>query len=144
MMPLLEGTDGVKKMSKSLGNTIDLSDSPTDMFGKLMSISDDLMWRYYDLLSFLDTEEISKLKAEVAAGKNPRDVKYLLAHEIVARFYDDTTATKTETEFKQRFAKGLLPDDIPEKTIYVSAREFPLANILKLQILFPVLRRVLE
>ena len=131
MMPLLEGTDGVKKMSKSLGNTIDLALSPTEMFGKIMSISDELMWRYYDLLSFRDSSEIIALKDQVADGANPRDIKYQLAIEIVTRFHSEKEANLAQEEFQMRFAKGQLPTEIPNVTIVSPEKELPLANILK-------------
>ena len=131
MMPLLEGTDGVKKMSKSLGNTIDLALSPTEMFGKIMSISDELMWRYYDLLSFRDSNEILALKEQVATGANPRDIKYQLSIEIVTRFHSEKEALLAKEEFQMRFAKGQLPTEIPNVAIVSHEKELPLANILK-------------
>lgn len=127
-LPLLEGLDGVKKMSKSLNNYIGVSDSPSDMFGKVMSISDELMWRWYDLLSFRSLEEIAKFKEEVTAGKNPRDVKVLLAKEIIARFHDEDAANQAEQEFINRFKKGAIPDEMPEFTF---EGEIGLANLLK-------------
>ncbi len=131
MMPLLEGTDGVKKMSKSLANTIDLAMTPTEMFGKIMSISDELMWRYYDLLSFRDSNEIISLKEQVAAGANPRDIKYKLGIEIVARFHSEKEAHTAKDEFQMRFAKGQLPTEIPNVTILSHESELPLAKVLK-------------
>ena len=131
MMPLLEGTDGFKKMSKSLGNTIDIAALPVDMYGKLMSISDDLMWRYFDLLSFRGASEISKFKHDVAAGFNPRDIKMLLAYEIVARFHSENAAKGAEYEFTQRFSRGQLPADIPLKTVISADDSLPLAYVLK-------------
>ena len=131
MMPLLEGTDGVKKMSKSLGNTIDIAALPADMYGKLMSISDELMWRYFDLLSFRGASEISKFKHDVAAGFNPRDIKMLLAYEIVARFHSDNAAKQAEHDFTQRFRRGQLPTDIPLKTVISADDSLPLAYVLK-------------
>ncbi|MBT4885329.1 MAG: tyrosine--tRNA ligase, partial [Legionellales bacterium] len=131
MMPLLEGTDGVKKMSKSLGNTIDIAALPADMYGKLMSISDELMWRYFDLLSFRGASEISKFKHDVAAGFNPRDIKMLLAYEIVARFHSDNAAKQAEHDFTQRFSRGQLPTDIPLKTVISADDSLPLAYVLK-------------
>lgn len=127
-LPLLEGLDGEKKMSKSLGNYIGVSDSPSDMFGKVMSISDELMWRWYDLLSFRSLEEIAKFKEEVTAGRNPRDVKILLAKEIIARFHTEADADAAEQEFINRFQKGAMPDDMPEFTF---EGEMGLANLLK-------------
>lgn len=114
MMPLLVGLDGEKKMSKSAHNYIGVSDSPTDMFGKIMSISDVLMWSYYELLSFRPLEEIAQFKADVEAGKNPRDVKILLAKEIIARFHSEADADAAEQEFINRFQKGAMPDEMPE------------------------------
>ncbi len=114
MMPLLEGLDGVNKMSKSLGNYIGIAEPPREIFGKLMSISDQLMWRYYDLLSFKSNEEVRKLKDEVSGGRNPRDVKVLLAQEIVARFHSQRDAEEALSEFEARFQRGALPEDMPE------------------------------
>ncbi|WP_325893875.1 tyrosine--tRNA ligase [Grimontia sp. NTOU-MAR1] len=113
-MPLLVGLDGVKKMSKSANNYIGISDVPTEMFGKIMSISDDLMWNYYELLSFRPLEEIAGLKEEIANGRNPRDVKILLAKEIIARFHSEADAEAAEAEFINRFQKGAIPDEMPE------------------------------
>ncbi|MBZ9610101.1 tyrosine--tRNA ligase [Rheinheimera maricola] len=131
MVPLLEGLDGVQKMSKSLGNYVGITDAPNDMFGKIMSISDELMWRYYDLLSFKPLEEISGLKQQVSAGANPRDVKILLAKEIIARFHDDAAAEAAHQDFTQRFSKNALPDDIPEVAVTADADTMPIANLLK-------------
>src|SRR6185295_14480195 len=108
-MPLLEGLDGREKMSKSLGNYVGIAEAPQEMFGKLMSISDELMWRYYELLSFAPVEKILLLKKEVAAGRNPRDAKVLLAKEIIARFHDAAAAETAERDFEQRFRHGALP-----------------------------------
>jgi tyrosyl-tRNA synthetase len=116
-MPILEGLDGIQKMSKSLKNYIGVNDTPNDMFGKLMSISDDLMWRYFELLSFRPMSDIDSLKQDVEKGKNPRDVKFLLAEEIIARFHDVVSATKAREDFIARFAKGATPDEMPEVTI---------------------------
>ncbi|OZI77516.1 tyrosine--tRNA ligase [Bordetella genomosp. 12] len=113
-MPLLVGTDGVEKMSKSKGNYIGISESPDSMFGKLMSISDMLMWRYFELLSFRSLEEIAALKAEVEGGRNPRDAKVLLAQEIIARFHSQQDAEQALANFEARFRDGAIPDDIPE------------------------------
>ena len=130
MMPLLEGLDGVKKMSKSTGNYIGISEAPDEMFGKLMSISDELMWRYYELLSFRPLEEVASFKADVASGQtNPRDVKILLAKEIIARFHSDVDADAAEQAFIARFQKGAMPEDIPE--VVLTGAEFGLANLLK-------------
>lgn len=131
MMPLLEGLDGVQKMSKSLGNYIGITDSPTEMFGKIMSISDVLMWRYYELLSFKPLEEIEGYKVEISEGKNPRDVKIDLAKELIARFHDEAAAQAAHDEFINRFQKGALPDDMPELTITTESGEIAIANLLK-------------
>jgi len=124
-MPLLEGLDGINKMSKSLGNYIGVTDTPKDMFGKLMSISDSLMWRYLELLSFRSLEEIAGWRTEVDAGRNPRDIKVLLAQEIVERFHSRQDAVAALAEFEARFRLGVLPDDMPE--INVSAPEGSIA-----------------
>ena len=116
-MPILEGLDGVQKMSKSLKNYIGVNDAPNDMFGKLMSISDVLMWRYFELLSFRPMSEIEGFKQDIEKGKNPRDVKFLLAEEIIARFHDAGSATRAREDFIARFAKGATPDEMPEITI---------------------------
>ncbi len=130
-MPLLEGLDGVNKMSKSLGNYIGIDESPDEMFGKIMSISDDLMWRYFELLSFRPTVEIERMRKEVEAGRNPRDVKFELGKEIVSRFHGGGAAEKAQRAFVERFQKGRLPDEIPEKRVEVGARGLPVANVLK-------------
>ena len=130
MMPLLEGLDGVQKMSKSLNNYIGITDAPNDMFGKVMSISDDLMWRYYDLLSFRPISEIEELKAKVEAGQNPRDIKIDLAKELIARFHDDAAAEQAHADFIKRFQKNALPDDIPEVTVE-SGEDMAIGNLLK-------------
>ncbi|SUT87529.1 tyrosyl-tRNA synthetase [Actinobacillus ureae] len=127
-LPLLVGLDGEKKMSKSLGNYIGVTDVPSDMFGKVMSISDELMWDWYNLLSFRPLDEIAQLKADVAAGKNPRDVKILLAKELIARFHDQAAADAAEQEFINRFQKGAIPDEMPEFTF---EGEIGLATLLK-------------
>ncbi|EOX3426153.1 tyrosine--tRNA ligase [Vibrio cholerae] len=114
MMPLLVGLDGEKKMSKSAHNYIGVSEAPSEMFGKIMSISDDLMWSYYELLSFRPLEEVAQFKAEVANGANPRDIKILLAKEIIARFHSQTDADAAEQEFINRFQKGAMPEEMPE------------------------------
>ncbi|MFA6061209.1 MAG: tyrosine--tRNA ligase [Gallionella sp.] len=116
-MPLLEGLDGVNKMSKSLGNYIGVTDAPQDMFGKLMSISDVLMWRYLELLSFRSLSEIAAWRVEVEGGRNPRDIKVLLAQEIVERFHSKRDAVAALEEFEARFRKGVLPEDMPEVTV---------------------------
>jgi len=130
-MPLLEGLDGVQKMSKSLGNYIGIDEAPTEMFGKLMSISDDLMWRYFDLLSFRSSEEIEALKDRVAEGENPRDIKFLLGEEIVARFHNNEAAVQAREAFIARFRKGQMPDEIAEKEVRVSGEGIAIANLLK-------------
>lgn len=127
-LPLLVGLDGEKKMSKSLGNYIGVTEAPSEMFGKIMSISDDLMWDWYNLLSFRPLDEIAQLKADVANGKNPRDVKILLAKEIIARFHNETAADAAEQEFINRFQKGAIPDEMPEFTF---EGEIGLAALLK-------------
>ena len=131
MVPLLEGLDGVQKMSKSLGNYIGITDSPTEMFGKMMSVSDDLMWRYYDLLSFRPLEDIAALKQQAAEGRNPRDIKIELAKEIIARFHDEAAAEAAHADFTQRFSKNALPDDIPEVTVTIEAAAIAIPQLLK-------------
>ena len=131
MMPLLEGLDGVQKMSKSLGNYIGITDSPSEMFGKIMSISDVLMWRYYELLSFKPLAEINGYKTEIEQGKNPRDVKIDLAKELIARFHDETAAQVAHDEFINRFQKGAMPDEMPEFTLNPEGGEIAIANLLK-------------
>jgi len=116
-MPLLEGLDGVDKMSKSKGNYVGISEPPGEMFGKLMSISDELMWRYYELLSFRSLDEIARLKAECAAGRNPRDAKVMLGQEIVTRFHSSAAAEQALADFEARFRAGAIPDDIPEVSL---------------------------
>ncbi|HBI83212.1 tyrosine--tRNA ligase [Orrella sp. NBD-18] len=113
-MPLLEGTDGVEKMSKSKNNYIGIGEAPDSMFGKLMSVSDTLMWRYYELLSFKSLEEIAALRAEVQAGRNPRDAKVMLAQEIITRFHSRQAAEAALASFEARFRDGAIPDDMPE------------------------------
>jgi tyrosyl-tRNA synthetase len=130
-MPLLEGLDGVNKMSKSLGNYVGITDTPTEMFGKIMSVSDDLMWRYYDLLSFRSLAQIANFKEEVAQGRNPRDIKVMLAQEIVARFHTQKAAEDALTEFEARFQKGVLPDDMPEISVQSSDGSIGIAHLLK-------------
>jgi len=130
MMPLLEGLDGVQKMSKSLNNYIGITDAPNDMFGKVMSISDELMWRYYELLSFRPLTEIAELKAKAEAGANPRDFKIDLAKELIARFHNDDDAEQAHQDFIKRFQKNALPDEIPEFTV-TAGEAMPLTNLLK-------------
>lgn len=131
MMPLLEGLDGVQKMSKSLGNYIGITDSPNDMFGKIMSISDDLMWRYYQLLSFKPLEQIEEYQQQVNDGANPRDIKIELAKELIARFHDEAAAEGAHQEFINRFQKGAVPDDMPELEVTTENGEIAIANLLK-------------
>lgn len=129
-MPILEGLDGVQKMSKSLNNYIGINDAPDDMFGKLMSISDELMWRYFELLSFRPMSEIEGFQHEIEQGKNPRDIKFLLAEEIIARFHDQAAATRARENFIARFQKGAMPDDMPEVTLSADEASMPIANLL--------------
>jgi len=131
-MPLLEGLDGVNKMSKSLGNYVGINEPPQEVFGKLMSVSDDLMWRYYDLLSFRTVNEILQIRAEVSAGRNPRDAKVLLAQEIVARFHGRRAAEGALSDFEARFRQGAVPEDIPEISLSSEGDGFPVANVLKM------------
>lgn len=131
MMPLLEGLDGVQKMSKSLGNYIGITDTPNEMFGKVMSVSDELMWRYYDLLSFRPLDDIAALKQQVADGSNPRDAKVTLAKEIIARFHSETEAEAAYQDFVQRFSKNAIPDDMQEASLTLPADGLPIANLLK-------------
>lgn len=130
-VPILEGLDGVQKMSKSLGNYIAVNDPPNDMFGKIMSISDTLMWRYFELLSFRPLAEIAQLRDRVAHGANPRDVKFELAREIVARFHGQASAEAAQRNFIAQFSQGAVPDDIPEVRIACPAGGLPIARVLK-------------
>ena len=130
-MPLLEGLDGVKKMSKSQDNYIGIAEAPEQMFGKIMSISDDLMWRYYALLSFKSKLEINQLQSQVKEGLNPRDVKMMLAHELIVRFHSHSAADQAQDAFINRFRKGQLPDNIPELTIVVDDAVLSVVSILK-------------
>ncbi len=130
-MPLLEGLDGVQKMSKSLGNYVGITDAPGEMFGKLMSISDTLMWRYFDLLSLRPSAELARLKSDADGGRNPRDIKMELAAEIVGRFHGASAATQAQSEFIARFQRGDLPQDLPLLTVTVAGDAEKLANILK-------------
>jgi len=132
MMPLLEGLDGVNKMSKSLGNYVGINESPRDIFGKIMSVSDDLMWRYFDLLSFMDAGEIAALKAEVAAGLNPRDAKVRLALELVARFHSRGDANGALADFEARFRQGVLPEDLPEYAVDANGVALSIVQVLKM------------
>lgn len=131
MMPLLEGLDGVQKMSKSLNNYIGITEAPAEIFGKVMSISDTLMWRYYELLSFRPMLEIEKLKVEVERGLNPRDAKVALAKELVARFYDQASADQAEADFSSRFKDNLIPDDLPELVIALDESDVAITYVLK-------------
>lgn len=130
-MPLLVGLDGVNKMSKSLGNYIGITEPASEMFGKIMSISDDLMWRYYELLSFRPLDEIARLRIEVSKGKNPRDVKFELAEEIVARFHDSTSARREKSEFISRFQQGGVPEDIAEIRVTSRGGKLGIASLLR-------------
>ena len=130
-MPILEGLDGVQKMSKSLNNYIGITDAPDDMFGKIMSISDDVMWRYFELLSFRPMAEIEQFKQDVAAGANPRDIKFKLGEEIIARFHDQAAAVKARENFIARFRKGAMPDDIAEVILKAPEGGMAIANVLK-------------
>jgi tyrosyl-tRNA synthetase len=130
-MPLLEGTDGVQKMSKSLGNYIGISDSPDEMFGKLMSISDALMWRYFELLSFRTLSEISKLKATADSGANPRDIKMSLADEIVSRFHGEADAARARQGFIDRHRHGQIPEDLPEQILTSADSAMGLPQLLR-------------
>ena len=130
-VPILEGLDGKNKMSKSLDNYVGIDEAPNEMFGKIMSISDELMWRWFDLLSFKSTDEINVLKADQANGKNPRDIKIELAKELIARFHDDQSANLAEANFINQFQKKNMPDDIEEVSFAISESSIPLANLLK-------------
>ena len=131
MMPLLEGLDGVQKMSKSLNNYIGITEPANEMFGKVMSISDELMWRYFELLSFRPLEQVEDFKQQVADGENPRNIKVLLAKEIIARFHDEEAADKAEQDFIQRFQKNAIPDDIKEVEVTVGDDGIAIGNALK-------------
>ena len=130
-MPLLEGLDGTQKMSKSYDNYVGITDAPNEMFGKLMSISDELMWRYFDLLSFRSIKEIQKFKVSVDEGKNPRDIKFELAIEIVSRFHTKKLADSAKEEFIARFQKGSMPEDIPEHELKTQDGAMGIAHLLK-------------
>ncbi len=130
-MPILEGLDGVQKMSKSLNNYIGISDAPDDMFGKIMSISDDLMWRYFELLSFRSMTEIENWRKECLAGANPRNYKVSLGLEIVARFHSKQSADQALANFEARFQRGALPDDMPEFKLKIESDGLAIANLLK-------------
>jgi len=131
-MPILEGLDGVQKMSKSLDNYIGVSDAPNDMFGKIMSVSDDLMWRYFELLSFKPMSEIAAYKHAIEnEGANPRDIKFELALEIIARFHNQQAAEAAKQDFIQRFQKGQLPDEIPEHVLTATGSPWMVGAALK-------------
>lgn len=130
-MPLLEGLDGVNKMSKSSGNYIGITENPTDIFGKLMSVSDELMWRYIELLSFEPISVVRQWQQDVGQGRNPRDIKVMFAQEIVSRFYSRRDAETALADFEARFRRGGLPDDMLEKILYTATEGLPIAQLLK-------------
>tara|TARA_B100000927_G_scaffold281684_1_gene267484 strand:+ start:439 stop:1626 length:1188 start_codon:yes stop_codon:yes gene_type:complete len=130
-VPILEGLDGVKKMSKSLNNFIAIDEEPEEMFGKIMSISDDLMWRWFELLSFISEKEINNLKKQMQDGKNPRDIKFILAEEIVDRFNNNGDGKKCRESFLKRFQKGQIPDDIKLIEMKIDGNKILLVNLLK-------------
>lgn len=130
-MPILEGLDGVQKMSKSLGNYIGIHEPPNEMFGKLLSVSDDLMWRYIELLSFQPLAQVVKWKMETEEGRNPRDIKVLFAQEIVTRFHSRAAAEAALADFEARFRQGALPDEMPEITLIGGADGLPISQVLK-------------
>ena len=130
-MPILEGLDGVQKMSKSLGNYVGITDAPDDMFGKLMSISDELMWRYMELLSATSMSEIEGWKVTCAEGANPRDYKVRFAQEMIARFHDQAAAGRALENFEARFKQGLVPEDLEEIKLSLPQGGYPIANLLK-------------
>ena len=130
-VPILEGLDGTNKMSKSLNNFIGIDESPEEMFGKIMSISDELMWRWFELLSFISEKEINNLRQQVDEGTNPRDIKFLLAEELVDRFHETGQGASCRESFLQRFQKGSLPDDIKEISLTIEPDSIPLTNLLK-------------
>ena len=130
-LPLLEGLDGVQKMSKSYGNYIGITDPAGEMFGKVMSVSDDLMWRYFELLSFRPLSDIEGLKKAVDGGQNPRDVKFELAMELVARFHDDKAAEAAKAEFISRFQKGAMPEEIRDVSVASKDGRLGIAHLLK-------------
>ncbi|MBO1520362.1 tyrosine--tRNA ligase [Oceanisphaera pacifica] len=130
-MPLLEGLDGVKKMSKSANNYIGVDEAPGEMFGKVMSLSDEMMWRYFELLSRLSLDELAALKQSVADGSNPRDIKILLAKELISRYHSEAAAEQAHQDFVNRFQKNAIPDDLPEVTLNVAADGMAIANLLK-------------
>ncbi|MFO7857424.1 MAG: tyrosine--tRNA ligase [Ectothiorhodospiraceae bacterium] len=131
-LPILEGLDGVQKMSKSLDNYVGIREPADTMFGKLMSISDDLMWRYFELLSLRPGREIDDLRQQAADGRNPRDIKFLLAEELVTRFHDAEAARRAREQFIAQFSQGSLPEDMPEATVTAEGATVPLATMLRL------------
>ena len=131
MMPLLEGLDGVNKMSKSLGNYIGIDEPAGEIFGKLMSVSDDLMWRYYELLSLRTSTELDGLRDQAEQGRNPRDIKLELAHELTARFHGVSVAESAQSDFLARFQKGAMPEDMPAVALALPDAGLPIANLLK-------------
>jgi tyrosyl-tRNA synthetase len=130
-MPLLEGLDGVQKMSKSLGNYVGITEPPGEMFGKLMSVSDEMMWRYFELLSFRSLDDLAGLRARVAEGMNPRDAKFELAQEIVGRFHGAAAAAAAQDEFVARFQQGAMPEEMPEITLSCEGGSLGIAHLLK-------------
>ena len=130
-VPILEGLDGTNKMSKSLNNFIGIDEKPEEMFGKIMSISDELMWRWFELLSFISEAEIKNLRKQVDDGTNPRDIKFILAEELVDRFHEKGNGASCKESFLQRFQKGSLPEDIKEISLEIDANSIPLTNLLK-------------
>lgn len=130
-MPLLEGLDGVKKMSKSAGNYIGVDEAPGEMFGKIMSLSDELMWRYFELLSRRSLDQLATLRQQVAEGANPRDIKILLAKEIITRYHSEAAAEQAHQDFVLRFQKNAIPDDLPEVTLQAGGEGIAIANLLK-------------
>jgi tyrosyl-tRNA synthetase len=130
-LPLLEGLDGVNKMSKSFDNYVGITEAPGEMFGKLMSISDDLMWRYYELLSFRPLDEVARLKRECGEGRNPREAKVMLAQEIVARFHSPQAAVEALSAFDARFRDHVVPENMPEVTLQTAGKGLPVAQLAK-------------
>ena len=130
-VPILEGLDGAKKMSKSLNNFVGIDEEPNEMFGKIMSISDDLMWRWFELLSFISEVEINDLKKQMEHGKNPRDIKFVLAEELVDRFHEDGDGEKCREAFLNRFQKGNMPDKIELTEVKIEKDTILLVNLLK-------------
>jgi len=143
-MPLLEGLDGVNKMSKSLGNYVGIAESPGEIFGKLMSVSDQLMWRYIELLSFEPMATVRAWREQVAGGRNPREVKVLLAREIVARFHGTSAAELANEEFERRFRHGELPEDMPEVTLKAPDDGLAVPQLLKQAGLVPSVSEALR